>query len=66
MKKVFKFATGQPIPEGAVYLNTIKQTWLPVKDGLFQRCWLVWHYFLVEEDTNQDTKILPPRENPGD
>lgn len=53
-KRVHKFATGQPIPEGAVYLSTVTQTsfeapgstvlsekrWLP--------CWLVWHYFLVE------------------
>lgn len=26
MKRILKFATGQPLPEGAVYLNTVTQT----------------------------------------
>ncbi len=26
MRKVFKYGTGQEIPEGAVYLNTVTQT----------------------------------------
>ena len=46
MKKIFKYATGDVIPEGAIYLNTVVQT------GIFYEVWtkchLVWHYFLVE------------------
>lgn len=38
MKVVYKYGTGQEIPEGAVYLYTRIQ-------GEF-----IWHYFLVEEE----------------
>lgn len=50
MKKVFKYGTGHPIPEGAVYLSTVKQTEVIDRDneGVTYPCWLVWHYFLVE------------------
>ena len=48
VKKVFKYGTGQAIPEGAVYLSTVKQTELEVSPGEWLRCWLVWHYFLIE------------------
>jgi len=48
VKKVFKYGTGQPIPEGAVYLNTVKQTEIGNGHGEMMKCWLVWHYFLVE------------------
>ena len=49
MKKVFKYATGQEIPKGAVYLNTIRQTKKQDdENGEWVDCWLVWHYFLVE------------------
>ena len=58
VKKVFKYGTGQVIPDGAVYLSTVAQTevgqdWVSV-DGRghdhsdWTKCWLVWHYFLVE------------------
>lgn len=56
MKKVFKYATGQPIPEGAVYLNTVTQTHIsngernPDTSFKYEQCWFVWHYFLVEVD----------------
>lgn len=55
-RRVVQFSTGQPIPEGATYLATLKQiqeervvlgsdkrysTWEP--------CWIAWHYFLIEE-----------------
>ena len=43
MKKVFKYATGEEVPEGAVYLCTIKNGLMP--DGQY---YFVWHYFLVE------------------
>lgn len=52
MKKVFKYATGKEIPEGAVYLGTVKQTEIEdpnnFKNNFWSKCWLVWHYFLVE------------------
>lgn len=48
MKRIYKYGTGQEIPEGAEYLNTIKQTKVECKGGVFKDCWLVWHYFLVE------------------
>ena len=44
MKKVFKYATGQEIPEGAEYLCTIKNGMM-VAQGSRE---FVWHYFLVE------------------
>jgi hypothetical protein len=55
MKKIFKYATGEAIPEGAVYLSTVTQTKMLVEDGRYEdnhcwiECWLVWHYFLVDE-----------------
>lgn len=42
MKKVLKYATGQEIPEGAVYLSTITNGDMDNKGKKF-----VWHYFLV-------------------
>lgn len=48
VKKVFKYATGVPIPEGAIYLNTKTQK---INNNGTHRLvdeWLVWHYFLVE------------------
>lgn len=53
-KRVYKYGTGEPIPKGAVYLNTVAQTAIPdsVELGAARNppipCWLVWHYFLVE------------------
>ena len=49
MNKVFKYATGQEVPEGAVYLKTLKQTEIISEETKkAYPCWLVWHYFLVE------------------
>jgi len=53
IKKVYKYATGQEIPEGAVYLSTQVETESEQieRDSLpktFTRNVLVWHYFLVE------------------
>jgi len=51
MKKIYKYGTGQVIPEGAIYLSTIKQTKRIIGDGEDPLpCWFVWHYFLVEVD----------------
>lgn len=41
VKRVFKYGTGDVVPEGAVYLRTITQ-------DAYADEWLVWHYFLVE------------------
>ena len=53
MKKVFKYATGAEIPEGAIYLSTVTQTHEPLEHTyrtIYEPCWYVWHYFLVEVD----------------
>lgn len=43
MKRVYKYGTGHPIPEGAVHVfSCIEET------GGIGR--FVWHYFLVETD----------------
>ena len=49
MRKIYKYATGEEIPEGAVYLNTVAQVKMQneLNNG-FHDCWIVWHYFLVE------------------
>jgi hypothetical protein len=41
MKRVYKYGTGQQVPEGAVYLTTV------VEESNLTR--FVWHYFLVED-----------------
>ncbi len=41
MKKIYKYATGSEIPEGAVYLGTIAQT--EENSAGWHKCWLVWH-----------------------
>ena len=50
MKKVLKFATGQEVPKGAEYLCTKLQLKMEGVDNEWVDCWLVWHYFLVEEE----------------
>ena len=47
VKKVWKYATGEVIPRVAVYLCTKVQTEFEGSQG-WGKCWLVWHYFLVE------------------
>ena len=42
MRRVLKYATGQEVPKGAIYLCTIKNG----KMGATVE--FVWHYFLVE------------------
>lgn len=49
-KKIYKYPTGVEIPEGAVYLTTLKQT----EDSHGHPVWLVWHYFLVEVEIEVD------------
>ena len=51
MKKVYKYGTGHPVPDGAIYLNTLAET-KNVPDNINGGFWvenvLVWHYFLVD------------------
>jgi len=52
VKKVYKYGTGDVIPEGAVYLSTQVET-ATRYDGngvTITTNFLVWHYFLVEVD----------------
>lgn len=54
MKKIYKYATGDVIPEGAIYLGTITQTERLTHSQVWEKCWLVWHYFAVE---SKDEKL---------
>ena len=61
VKKVFKFGTGQEIPEGAIYLSTQVETisiYSHHENGIGiahvqTKNELVWHYFLVEVNENE-------------
>ena len=44
MKKVFKYATGQEVPDGAQYLWSCKNGLMSSDNGYEY----VWHYFLVD------------------
>lgn len=51
MKKIYKYGTGQSVPDGAVYLSTVVQEMHNAQDHVnmvTQR--FVWHYFLVETE----------------
>lgn len=50
MKRIYKYATGDEVPEGAKYLNTVTQTKIENKNFNWVDCWLVWHYYEVEVD----------------
>lgn len=51
-KKIYKYATGDNVPEGAIFLSTVVQTRINKGNGYnnWSDCYLVWHYFLVETD----------------
>ena len=52
VKKIYKYGTGDVIPEGAVYLSTQVETLTESsKDRTITSNILVWHYFLVEVET---------------
>lgn len=62
-KKIYKYPTGAEIPGGAIYLSTVTQTEIQTNlgkatnpnrfdDEIWEKCWLVWHYFLVEVEGN--------------
>jgi len=53
MKKVYKYGTGEVLPEGAMYLSTKVETRTDSRANggetiSFTKNMLVWHYFLVE------------------
>jgi len=53
MKKVYKYGTGQEIPEGAEYLATVANGDINGEGGITNSHYppmykFVWHYFLVE------------------
>lgn len=49
MKKIFKYGTGDSIPENAQYLTSVVQEMITQNDNISQeRSRFVWHYFLVE------------------
>lgn len=52
VQKIYKYPTGAKVPEMAIYLGTVTQTKIEdpsnSKDDFWSKCWLVWHYFLVE------------------
>ena len=51
VKKVYKYGTGDVIPEGAIYLSTQVETLTESSnDRTVTSNILVWHYFLVEVD----------------
>lgn len=63
IKKVYKYGTGQEVPEGAQYLSTIiEPRWTErdiEKDGIdghvkIQENLFVWHYFLVDVSTKNN------------
>jgi len=51
MKRVLKFPTGSDIPDGAIYLCTIRNGNISIREQRMH----VWHYFLVE--VNEDEEI---------
>ena len=49
VQKILKYPTGAEVPEGAIYMGTVTQTEIEPKSmpDVWLKCWLVWHYFLV-------------------
>lgn len=50
MKRIFKYATGEVIPDGAIYLKTLFEDVIDPRARVDskKKVRLVWHYFLVE------------------
>ncbi len=70
MKKVFKYGTGDGIPEGAIYLSTQVETDLKYyydnpdtsrPDWVITKNKLVWHYFLVNDGPKELHPVPAPR-----
>lgn len=47
MKRIYKYPTGAEVPEGAIYLHTIKNGVMENRQDT-GKVYYVWHYFLVE------------------
>lgn len=58
IRKVYKYGTGQEVPDGAVYLNTVTQDRVLVQNAddqdVWDDCFFVWHYFMVHEYVEYD------------
>ena len=50
VKRIYKYATGDELPKGAIYLNTVTQTkqYTDLSGDTWRDCFFVWHYFLVK------------------
>ena len=48
VRKVLKYGTGIPIPDGAVYLYSREEKLEGIKTQEQRDIILIWHYFLVE------------------
>ena len=48
VRKVYKYGTGEKIPNGAIYLFSIKNGLM--EEASPKEYQYVWHYFLVEVD----------------
>ena len=54
-KRIYKYPTGAIVPKGAVYLGTVTQIEIDITGNRdFRKCWLVWHYFLVEVEISSN------------
>ena len=57
MARILKFPTGATVPEGAKYLSTVTQTSQSDMQmgghAVWYQCWLVWHYFLVDDKAGE-------------
>ena len=50
MKKIYKYATGDHVPDGAIYLWSCKNGKMTDIGNNYPTDYeFVWHYFLVEE-----------------
>lgn len=52
VKKIYKYGTGQEVPKGAIFLSTAVEE-VP---GMRDVTRLVWHYFLVEVENDENEK----------
>lgn len=48
VRKIYQYRTGEFIPDGSIYLNTVVQTQESEGNGIWQSCWYIWHCFLLE------------------
>lgn len=59
VKKVYKYGTGQVVPEGAEYLCSKKNGEMPHDEHIIGKRYYVWHYFLVDEEEPIKPPVTP-------